>query len=65
VVRQGDWLLRLGIEARAAALVRANPERVEEIGNALDRLTGEAQMGALFKVIALTAPGWPVPAGLE
>ncbi|WP_308517910.1 class I SAM-dependent methyltransferase [Sphingomonas flavescens] len=64
VVPQGDWLLRLGIEARAQALSRANPERVEEIANALDRLTSRAHMGELFKVMAIHAPEWPAPAGL-
>ena len=64
VVPQGDWLLRLGIEARAQALSRANPDRVEEIANALDRLTSRAQMGELFKVMAIHAPDWPAPAGL-
>ena len=64
VVSQGDWLLRLGIEARAQALSRANPERVEEIANALGRLTSRAEMGELFKVMAIHAPDWPAPAGL-
>lgn len=64
VVSQGDWLLRLGIEARAQALSRANPDRVDEIANALDRLTSRAEMGELFKVMAIHAPDWPAPAGL-
>jgi len=64
VMSQGDWLLRLGIEARAQALSRANPDRVDEIGQALDRLTARDQMGELFKVMAVHAPDWPAPAGL-
>ena len=64
VISQGDWLLRLGIEARAQALSRANPDRVDEIVNALDRLTGRDQMGDLFKVMAIHAADWPSPAGL-
>jgi SAM-dependent MidA family methyltransferase len=64
VVSQGDWLLRLGIEARAQALSRANPDRVEEIANALNRLTSRAEMGELFKVMAIHAPAWPAPAGV-
>lgn len=63
VVTQGEWLLRLGIEARAQSLSRANPERAEDIEAALGRLTSPAQMGKLFKVIALHSPDWPVPAG--
>ena len=35
VVAQGEWLVRIGIEARAQALQRANPERAEEIARAL------------------------------
>ena len=30
---------------------------------ARERLTGPDQMGRLFKVMALVAPGWPEPAG--
>jgi SAM-dependent MidA family methyltransferase len=65
VVAQGDWLNRLGIGARAAALTTANPDRAEELASAVQRLTGEGQMGRLFKVMAIHAPGWPVPAGFE
>ena len=64
VVRQGEWLIRLGIEARAQALSRANPDRADDVQSALDRLTGSDQMGSLFKVIAIHSPDWPVPAGL-
>jgi len=60
---QGEWLIRLGIEARAQALSRANPERAEEIATALHRLTSTDEMGALFKVMALHSPEWPAPAG--
>jgi SAM-dependent MidA family methyltransferase len=64
LVPQGEWLIRLGIEARAQSLSRANPERAEEIQAALERLTSPSQMGTLFKVVAIHAPDWPVPAGL-
>ena len=60
---QGEWLLRLGIEARAQALSRANPERGHDILGALERLVARDQMGALFKVIAIHSPDWPAPAG--
>jgi NADH dehydrogenase [ubiquinone] 1 alpha subcomplex assembly factor 7 len=60
---QGEWLIRLGIEARAQALSRANPERAADVQAALDRLTSRDQMGSLFKVIALHSLEWPVPAG--
>jgi SAM-dependent MidA family methyltransferase len=62
-VTQGAFLTALGVDARAEALARAAPERAEGIAVDRDRLVGEEQMGELFKAIALTAPGWPVPAG--
>jgi SAM-dependent MidA family methyltransferase len=60
---QGDWLNRLGIGARAAALANANPERATELAGAVQRLTGRDQMGELFKVLAIHSPHWPEPAG--
>ena len=61
---QGEWLIRLGIEARAQALSRANPDRAGEIENGLRRLTGADAMGSLFKAMAIHSPNWPAPAGL-
>jgi NADH dehydrogenase [ubiquinone] 1 alpha subcomplex assembly factor 7 len=63
VVTQGEWLNRLGIGARAAALVKANSERSDELAAAVQRLTGKDEMGELFKVIAIHSPDWPTPAG--
>ena len=63
VVSQGDWLVRLGIEARAQALSRANPERAGEMQGAVERLTARDQMGELFKVMAVHGPTWPAAAG--
>ena len=65
VVTQGDWLNRLGIGARAAALATANPDRVPELEDAVDRLCHEDRMGQLFKVMAIHSPDWPAPAGLD
>ncbi|HLO21056.1 MAG TPA: SAM-dependent methyltransferase [Sphingomicrobium sp.] len=65
VVDQGEWLIRLGIEARAQALSLANPERADDIESALHRLAAGDEMGKLFKVIAIHSPEWPVPAGFE
>ncbi len=63
-VGQGAWLRALGIEPRAAALkARATPAQQDDIDAATARLTEGAAMGDLFKVMALTGPGWPVPAG--
>jgi SAM-dependent MidA family methyltransferase len=63
LVTLGEWLMRLGIGERAEALARAAPARREEIMGQLDRLTGHEAMGRLFKVLALTGPGAPVPPG--
>ena len=65
LVTQGEWLIRLGIEARAQALSRANPEKAADVEAALERLTSRDQMGELFKVLAIHSPDWPVPAGFE
>ena len=63
LVTQGEWLRRLGIDARAAALARANPRRAPELESAVQRLTANDAMGALFKVVAIHSPDWPEPAG--
>jgi SAM-dependent MidA family methyltransferase len=63
VISQGEWLIHLGMEARAQALSRANPDHAGEIQSALERLTARDQMGALFKIMAIHSPGWPTPAG--
>ncbi len=65
VITQGEWLNRLGIGARAAALATANPERIPELEQVVDRLCHEEQMGQLFKVMGVYSPDWPAPAGLE
>ena len=62
-VEQGEWLVRLGIDARAAALARATPARADAIAADRMRLVNADAMGRLFKVMPLTAPGWPRPAG--
>jgi SAM-dependent MidA family methyltransferase len=62
-VTQGAFLTRLGIAERTASLSLATPDRAGQLATDRDRLVSAEQMGDLFKVIALTAPGWPVPAG--
>ena len=64
-VGQGAWLSALGIGSRAQALVRANPGSARDIAAAHDRLTGEAEMGTLFRVLAVGAPEWGGGAGFE
>ncbi len=67
-LRQGEFLRRLGIETRAERLLRqATPSQAADIRAAVRRLTGSGpnEMGDLFKVIAIAAPGLgPLP-GLE
>lgn len=52
-VAQGDFLKALGIEARAAALIRANPAAADAVARALYRLTDDTAMGRLFKMFAI------------
>lgn len=58
-LEQGRFLRELGIEARTEALAFKAPQHASALAAARDRLIGEGQMGALFKVMALAAPGWP------
>jgi NADH dehydrogenase [ubiquinone] 1 alpha subcomplex assembly factor 7 len=62
-VPQGRWLRELGIETRADSLAAYAPQHASAIHSAKDRLIGEGQMGLLFKVMGLAAPGWPDGAG--
>ncbi len=62
ILSQAMFLAMLGIEARAQALAAARPDRADQIARQLDRLTGQAQMGALFKAVCLHAPGFTPPA---
>ena len=63
-VTQGAFLTALGIPERAAALRRvATDAQHRDIDAALDRLVGEKAMGGLFKVLCLSHPDFPRPAG--
>jgi SAM-dependent MidA family methyltransferase len=64
-VPQGEWLARLGIDARAEALIGAAPGRRDELLAARDRLVSPEEMGRLFRVLGLCAPGWPAPEGFR
>jgi NADH dehydrogenase [ubiquinone] 1 alpha subcomplex assembly factor 7 len=67
-VTQGDFLKRLGIEARAAGLMaKASPEVASDIAGALKRLTdsGRGGMGSMFKAVAITDPRLSGIAGLS
>jgi NADH dehydrogenase [ubiquinone] 1 alpha subcomplex assembly factor 7 len=63
-VTQRDFLLRLGLEARKRKLLeRATPEQAQTIETGCRRLIDPAEMGTLFKVLALGQRGAPTPAG--
>ena len=58
-VSQGAWLTALGIEQRAQALAEFAPQHRESLDLAKERLIAPDQMGELFKVFGMAAPGWP------
>ena len=62
---QGEWLTRLGIDARTEALAGSAPHRSAELRIARDRLVSPEQMGRLFRVVALSAPAWPALGGFS
>ena len=64
-VPQREFLSKLGIEMRAAALARAKPDSKAKIARQLERLTGETQMGELFKAICFQSPGLDLPLGFR
>jgi NADH dehydrogenase [ubiquinone] 1 alpha subcomplex assembly factor 7 len=65
ILDQGEFLRRLGIEARAAALSQARPDRAEAIARQLARLVDDDQMGRLFKAAVLYRADQPPPPGFE
>lgn len=63
---QGAFLGALGIAARAARLAQSLTGRALENHRAAHhRLTSEAEMGSLFKVLALHGPSAPPPPGFD
>jgi len=60
---QGAFLNALGLAARTEALSRAAPDQADAIRAAAHRLAAPEAMGALFKVMGLSAPDWPEGAG--
>lgn len=66
LTRQGTLLQRLGIAARAERLAqRLTGAALDNHLAALRRLTDPAEMGSLFKALALHAPGTPPPPGFD
>jgi NADH dehydrogenase [ubiquinone] 1 alpha subcomplex assembly factor 7 len=65
-VTQRAFLRHLGLEARRDALLKnATPAQAQAIESGVHRLIDPTEMGSLFKVLALTQPGAPVPAGFN
>jgi NADH dehydrogenase [ubiquinone] 1 alpha subcomplex assembly factor 7 len=63
-VEQGRFLAALGAEARVAALAAgATAVQRGRLESGFARLIDPAQMGKLFKVLAMASPGLPPPAG--
>jgi SAM-dependent MidA family methyltransferase len=61
ILSQAAFLQGLGVQQRAQALTSARPDQADKLARQLDRLTGAAQMGELFKVVCLSAPGLSPP----
>jgi len=63
---QGVLLKRLGVDVRAATLAQnLRGAALENHDAAYHRLTDGAEMGTLFKALALVAPGAPLPPGFD
>lgn len=62
---QGEWLRQLGIDTRLEALQRRNPQERDKLARQHQRLTGDDQMGLLFKVMGICGRRWPYGAGFD
>jgi NADH dehydrogenase [ubiquinone] 1 alpha subcomplex assembly factor 7 len=62
-VSQGDLLSRLGIGARLENLSAKNPAEAPALAAAMERLTAPAQMGTLFKALAIMPKHIATPPG--
>lgn len=62
---QGPFMLHLGLEQRAAALMQASPDQKATLARQVWRLTDAEQMGRLFKLVCLDSPGLPQPPGFS
>jgi SAM-dependent MidA family methyltransferase len=63
IITQRDLLFRLGLQARAEALARSNPEAFPALKAAVERLIDPSPtgMGQMFKAIALSSGGFALP----
>jgi SAM-dependent MidA family methyltransferase len=64
ILTQGEFLFRLGIGARAEALMAARHDKADEIARQLERLIAPDEMGELFKAVCIHSAGW-TPPGFE
>jgi SAM-dependent MidA family methyltransferase len=62
-VTQAQFLEALGIKIRANILAQRNPTAAAAIADGVARLTDDAQMGTLFKALAILPPHAPPPPG--
>ena len=63
-ITQAGFLRALGVEVRARQLLaKAAPDARAGIESGVHRLIDSGEMGTLFKVLALTHPDLPTPAG--
>jgi NADH dehydrogenase [ubiquinone] 1 alpha subcomplex assembly factor 7 len=62
ILTQSEFLARMGVGARAEALLRARPDRSAVLGRQLHRLIAADEMGELFKACVIHPPGWTPPA---
>lgn len=62
-ISQGNFLLRLGARERGQFLAKANPQRDDEIREALQKLISASEMGERFRAIALTPHMAATPPG--
>ena len=62
VMRQGEFLIRLGLVERANVLGRDKDTKTRDaIAAGIERLAAPKAMGDLFKVLAISAPGLMLP----
>jgi len=64
-VTQREFLSKLGLEMRAVALARSQPDSKAVIARQLHRLTDDSEMGELFKAVCLQSQGLVTPLGFR
>jgi len=62
-IAQGAFLGALGLQERLNMLIKAHPEKAEPLFESAQKLVAPDQMGTRFKVICISSPGLPRPAG--